>query len=196
MSHCQVYRRGTLSLPHGQSSSSSSSTTFFSLDPWESIGSLSIYLGTPLKWSANPVEGQPYSNIFKPCVLLIEEYPKITELVKKNMMDGQKTQCIWSNHIKSYKINIKSSFVRMNWNHLFSRVKPCQTIGFIGIPSLTAAISGVLLHGTSIATITATGCGASTAAAAAGGELAETAGDQLVGLGGEAFLGWLIIDGS
>ena len=89
----------------------------------------------------------------------------------------------------------------MNWNHLFSRVKPCQTIGFIGIPSLTAAISGVLLHGTSIATITATGCGASTrraaaATAAAGGELAETAGDQLVGLGGEAFLGWLIIDGS
>ena len=193
MSHCQVYRRGTLSLPHGQSSSSSSSTTFFSLDPWESIGSLSIYLGTPLKWSANPVEGQPYSNIFKPCVLLIQEYPKITELVKKKH-DG------WSKNpmylIKSYKINIKSSFVRMNWNHLFSRVKPCQTIGFIGIPSLTAAISGVLLHGTSIATITATGCGASTAAAAAGGELAETAGDQLVGLGGEAFLGWLIIDGS
>ena len=194
MSHCQVYRRGTLSLPHGQSSSSSSSTTFFSLDPWESIGSLSIYLGTPLKWSANPVEGQPYSNIFKPCVLLIQEYPKITELVKKKH-DG------WSKNpmylIKSYKINIKSSFVRMNWNHLFSRVKPCQTIGVIGIPSLTAAISGVLLHGTSIATITATGCGASTAAAAAaGGELAETAGDQLVGLGGEAFLGWLIIDGS
>ena len=71
---------------------------------------------------------------------------------------------------------------------VLNHVKPSALSG--------SPVSQLLLGGTSIATITATGCGASATAAAAGGELAETAGDQLVGLGGETFLGWLIMDGS
>jgi hypothetical protein len=76
------------------------------------------------------------TTLFKPCVFLIQEYPKITELVNKKHAGWSKLPMYL---IKSYKINIKSSFVRMKKKITFfpvlNHVKPSGSSSSLAAPA-------------------------------------------------------------